>query len=188
MEKAIYGWKIRERAEGLSAWGSDLRSGYRDRSELRRGPEPTGWWLQTCSRWFPYFNGVFLRLGVADRGIAPKIVFKTKWRLTQEWDCYQQTSLKGIISSSIGFFFSLAVCVDGSSCPRLSSKMEQNSIWHPTNIQWGPNEQKRGEKWFGAGPKRHLTSRQVWWGVMFTSSALNLLLTIPLSLSLLYIG
>lgn len=47
MEKAIYGRKIRERAEGLSARGSDLRSGYRDRSELRRGPEPAGWWLQT---------------------------------------------------------------------------------------------------------------------------------------------
>ncbi len=54
--------------------------------------------------------------------------------------------------------------------------MEQNSIWHPTDIQWQPNEQKWGAKWFGA------YSKQVW-SVMFSSSDLNLFLTISLSLS-----
>ncbi len=54
--------------------------------------------------------------------------------------------------------------------------MEQNSIWHPTAIQWQPNEQKWGAKWFGA------YSKQVW-SVMFSSSDLNLFLTISLSLS-----
>lgn len=75
-----------------------------------------------------------------------------------------QTSLKGTISSSVSSFHpSLLLHLhppvhipayynippDSSSCPHQFTQVEQNSMWHPTNIQWRPKEQKWRAKWFG---------------------------------------